>query len=255
MQQGVSARCLGVARACRVAFVDLLAPRTCVGCEEEGNWLCAVCVHRVAEHANVTCIGCGMLSPHGATCDRCRPVVRLRGVVAATAYGDVVVQRIIHTTKYARAADVARAWSPLVERFVRSATGDALRAALGTGAVVVPVPLSARRLRARGFNQSELLAGEFVRMGWTPELLHALERPWVWPWRAHVQARLTRMQRLQNVIGAFRVRHNAAAAIRARHVLLVDDVVTTGATLTACAHALRDAGAYAVWGFALAREV
>jgi ComF family protein len=103
---------------------------------------------------------------------------------------------------------------------------------------LVPVPLAVRRRRERGFNQSELLAAVLATHWGIP----------VWPdllVRSHFkssQTRLTQEQRLHNVAGAFHLSGNAAR-LRGRHVLLVDDVVTTAATMNACAAILFRRGA------------
>jgi ComF family protein len=106
-------------------------------------------------------------------------------------------------------------------------------------AALVPVPLSARRERERGYNQSERLAA-------------ALGRHWSLPvWRdvlvrgrhTQTQTRLTPGERLRNVSGAFRPAAGARSVLRGAHVIVVDDVVTTAATLNACAAALCEGGA------------
>lgn len=112
----------------------------------------------------------------------------------------------------------------------------------------VPVPLSAKRLRERGYNQSELIArAAAARWGiplWTDVLLRSRA--------TQAQARLTAADRLTNVAGAFRVADGVHARLRGAHVILVDDVVTTAATLNACAAALVAGGArvvsYATFG-------
>jgi ComF family protein len=105
---------------------------------------------------------------------------------------------------------------------------------------LVPVPLSARRLRERGFNQSECLAAELSERWSLPVWRTILERTHF----RRSQTRLTPEQRLHNVAGAFRVAVGAnAQRLRGAHVLIVDDVVTTAATLNACAAALFAAGA------------
>jgi ComF family protein len=103
---------------------------------------------------------------------------------------------------------------------------------------VVPVPLAAVRRRERGFNQSELLAAELGRAWAIPAVTASLERV-----RAtKTQTRLTPGERLANVAGAFRAT-GAARALRGGHIIVVDDVVTTAATLNACAEALFAGGA------------
>lgn len=105
-------------------------------------------------------------------------------------------------------------------------------------AALLPVPLSPRRLRRRGYNQSECLARELARRWQVPLWCGVIDRTHF----TSSQTRLTPEQRLDNVAGAFRV-VGEGARLRGAHVVLVDDVVTTGATLNACATGLFAAGA------------
>lgn len=115
--------------------------------------------------------------------------------------------------------------------------------------VVVPVPLHWTRRIRRGFNPAALLAAglaEAIGLPFSPEALRRRRR-------GRRQVGLGRRERRRALAGVFVVPPRAARSIRGREVLLVDDVVTTGATLEACAEALRAAGARRVAGFALAR--
>lgn len=104
---------------------------------------------------------------------------------------------------------------------------------------LVPVPLAAVRLRERGFNQSALVAEALARRWALPVWTHVLVRA-----RATTsQTRLTPVERVSNVAGAFRAATGSADVLRGAHLLLVDDVVTTAATLNACAAALFAGGA------------
>jgi ComF family protein len=105
--------------------------------------------------------------------------------------------------------------------------------------VVVAVPLARQRLIWRRFNQSQVLANEVARLSKKPVALRALER--TRPTRSQVG--LSRNERKRNVTGAFRVAPDEQVAIAGKSVLLVDDVVTTGATVNAAAKALKRAGA------------
>jgi ComF family protein len=103
--------------------------------------------------------------------------------------------------------------------------------------VIVPVPLHRSRIRARGYNQSQLLADELGNLFGIPVVSKVLVRT-----RAtQSQTRLTAQQRQQNVAGAFAVFESEA--VRSKRILLVDDVVTTGCTVNECAKTLRKAGA------------
>lgn len=133
----------------------------------------------------------------------------------------------------------------------QAAVGDgqsvALKGQAAPGPVLVPVPLHPRRFQERGFNQSELLGWEVSRLlGWPLEGQSLLRVR-----ATHRQARLGRSQREQNLNGAFAVRAGWAAP---GHVVLIDDVYTTGATASACAEALVRAGARRVDILTLAIE-
>lgn len=109
---------------------------------------------------------------------------------------------------------------------------------------VVPVPLYSARYQERGYNQAELLAGAFC---------HSVQLPLCSAWlvrrrSTHSQVGLTAIERRHNVEDAF----VATNAVFGKHLLLIDDVYTTGATMRACAQAALDAGAGAVYGLALA---
>jgi ComF family protein len=129
------------------------------------------------------------------------------------------------------------------------AMSDRWRRVAAGGEVLVPVPIHAAKRRQRGFNQAELLAREVGRILGLP-VADILER------REQTQAQhaLGRGARARNVAHAFGVREGAAVAVAGRWVVLVDDVVTTGATLAGCARALDEAGALAVSALAVARE-
>ncbi|HYL72298.1 MAG TPA: phosphoribosyltransferase family protein [Candidatus Dormibacteraeota bacterium] len=137
-------------------------------------------------------------------------------------------------------------------RYLAPLMGELLRDALALRPlevdVVVPVPLAPRRLRTRGFNQATLLAtevGDAVNAAVMPDILSREGR--------QAQSTLRATQRLENLVGAFRCTHTAAIA--GKRVLLVDDVVTTGATVSACADTLAEAGASRVTVLAFARDL
>jgi len=119
--------------------------------------------------------------------------------------------------------------------------------AISGPALLVPVPVHIERRRVRGYNQAELIAVELGRVARLPVRL-ALERTR----ETTKQHRLDRAARLANLRDAFGTTTTLAPGTA---VVIVDDIVTTTATLEACASALRDAGAAAVYGFAIAREV
>jgi len=108
--------------------------------------------------------------------------------------------------------------------------------------LVIPVPLHQRRFISRRFNQSQLLAKELATLTGVPMNTFVLVRNKSTP----SQGGLNRKKRFKNVKGAFAIRHDMAELVKGRHIVLVDDVLTTGATASACAKVLKNAGALSV---------
>jgi len=217
------------------AALDLAFPAACAGCGREGAPLCNSCLPALDAR-----LGLPGGTPMGMPADLPAPLLQLEWCAPFAG----PVRAALHDLKYRG------------ERRLAEPLGAAIArrwACVGSGAqVVVPVPVHAERERHRGYDQAALIAAGAARRLGLP-FANALERG-----RATVaQFELGRDQRAANVAGAFRLRgsdQRSAAAIAGRWVLLVDDVVTTGATLAACATALERSGARAVSAIAVARE-
>ena len=227
--------------------LDLVLPRHCVACEraldaDEAGAVCGRCWARLETLAAPRCERCGhperrrpafvATEPRCAWCELLPPYVR--AVRSATWMGGAGSgPSIVHALKYGGWPAVA---GGMAERMARLAWPTDVSA---ERALVVPVPLAATRERERGFNQSALLAAALAARWGVPVALDLVERA-----RAtRTQTRLTPGERLANVRGAFRATSGAPARLRGLHVVLVDDVVTTCATLNACAAALFGCGA------------
>jgi ComF family protein len=161
---------------------------------------------------------------------------------AAVRYDDVA-RALVHALKYGDRLDLA----PTMGRWAANAG----RELLGQADVLVPVPLHWRRLWARRFNQAARLADVISTASGVPVAYGALKR--VKP-TAH-QVGLSRSQRAENVQGAFRVNDEGKAEVAGRRLVLIDDVLTSGATVDACARALLRAGARNVDVLIFARVV
>ncbi len=218
------------------AFLDALFPIHCCGCGREGAAACPSCLASLRIHPLNLCPGCGLVSPGGMAHARCRPDSALDGLVSPYHYADPFVRALIKEYKYRGAAEAGNALANLVH-----AGASALITALPRDAKVVPMPLHASRERMRGFNQAECLAASVARVLETP-----VARPLARKKRTREQARLEIGERQKNCKDAF-----ASQPVDGDYIL-VDDVVTTGATMKAAALALKEAGARSVIGFALA---
>lgn len=180
---------------------------------------------------------------HTALCGYCmadRPVYA--SARAAMEYGEVA-QGLVAAFKYRDRTQHA----PMMAQWMHRAGYDVLMAC----EVLIPVPLHWRRLLQRRYNQSLLLAQQLSVLTATPVLADGLLRVRHTP----PQASLGRAQRLENVKGAFRVNHRHAHAIRGKTIALIDDVMTTGATIDACTRVLLQAQAKAVHVVTLARTI
>ncbi len=213
-------------------LLDLALPPVCAGCGVEGEPLCRGC--RPALDLRLTLpAGTPLGLPEGPP----DPLVRLEWCAPFAG----AVRRALHALKYTGERRLAE---PLGE-----AVASRWAACRGSGDVLVPVPVHPSRRRERGYDQAELIAAAAARRLGAP-MVPAVERT-----RATTaQYRLDRRHRAANVDGAFAVRRECEARVAGRDVVLVDDVVTTGATLAASANALLAAGASSVAAVTVARE-
>jgi ComF family protein len=220
------------------ALADLFFPRSCVSCErllDAGgrDLVCGRCWARVHDLPYPRCDRCGhpLAREHCAWCPLLPPFVRAARSVCWIP-GETA-GAIVHALKYRGWRGVAEGMATRMARLAWPSDVVSERTAL------VPVPLAATRERERGYNQSTLLAYALGARWRVPVWPRCVERTR----RTSTQTRLTREERRRNVSGAFGVPLDAQSSLRGAHVVLVDDVITTGATLGACAGALFDAGA------------
>lgn len=243
MAQGATHRPLLTSLSDRL--LDLVFPPRCVSCNAFGAFICSGCQATMTAAGGARCPTCWMPRRAGGAresahpCGRCRHTAPAFNAVRAVYVYEGPARDAVHALKYRGVSAVARemassmatalqAWSPLVT-------------------VVMPVPIAGHRRRLRGYNQTELLAAEVARDSRLPLVRRALRK--CLSTAPQVQQPDEEARR-RNVAGSFNCRGRPPAG----GVLLIDDVITTGATLDACARVLLNAGSGPVFALTFARE-
>jgi len=209
-------------------IISLYAPHICIECGNESNALlcghCSSTVPRVPSR----CYRCKAVSRDYETCKRCHAQTPLRKVWVTAPY-ESIAREVVHRTKYERAQAGAQTMARLTSPLLTGVADDVL---------LVPVPTASRRVRQRGYDQAVLFARELGELtGLKTARLLARQG------QAH-QVGAGRTDRLRHLQGAFRVTH--PGNIEGKRVILVDDVLTTGATLETAAREFRRAGAKSI---------
>jgi len=226
-------------------WADLLFPCTCIGCGGfvgEGRFahLCDACRAGISLIEPPVCPVCGApidgrVEPeHAPVCPKCTDIEPAFHNGRSLFRHHGTGRRIVHELKYHHGNFLLKDIALLCERFAEFEWRMA-------GAVFVPVPLYPRKLRERGYNQSEWLARLFASRYPGARMLPLLVRVV----DTQTQTRLGRGERLKNLRGVFAMRPGAVVDRRQAYVL-VDDVYTTGATLAECSRVLRKAGARSI---------
>ncbi len=250
-------------------FLDLIFPIECLGCGREGKWLCEDCFRKINLKPKQYCLHCKKENSFGQFCPPCQILYSLDGVWIAALYDELLISQAIKKLKYnfisGLADDLGRLMILFVDKLLEH--GRVLKPGLSSGVdwqnfkqaenlplailnfhdnLIVPVPLSRKRLRWRGFNQAELLArrvaeeyGLALDGGNLIRVKHKT-----------AQAKLNEIKRLDNIKNCFVWQ---GGNLNKKNIILIDDVVTTGATLNECARVLKANGAGEVFGLVVAK--
>ena len=230
----------------RESALHWLWPRICLACREDlpfplAGPLCGACLGRLRRLEGALCARCGAPWPGPeALCPDCRRGLWALDEIRAAFRYRMPLPPLLYAFKYGGRLWAGRA---LADWMAGAFPG---RGEFGATDALVPVPLHPARERRRGFNQARILAQAVGRAGGLP-VIDALRRRW----NTRPQSRLARSERRGRLEGAFVPA--PGSDVRGLRLLLIDDVCTSGATLEACAKALRAAGAESVKAYALAR--
>lgn len=239
-------------------LLDLVFPRRCLGCQQllgvpRNTYLCGDCRHGIATPVQLRCAFCTTPVIAGKTCPKCHPTHALDRLLVAANYDDELVVHMVKTLKYRFVKIIADDIAAHMARYFKAL---AARFDLPQHMSIVAVPLHSKRLRWRGFNQTELIATELAHRLSLPYLPDVLQRTHATSPQADIKDRTSRIKNAQGMFGLAVAPLNSNPAVRplsGKTILLVDDVSTTGATLNDAARVLKSAGAREVIGFVFAR--
>lgn len=210
-------------------FLNFLFPQKCVGCGIKNEILCNECLTKIDY-------------PDGAP---------RQYIFAAAAYHDAYVKKTIWLLKY---RGVKSAAEPLAKLIYQRSLNLGVRLLFRSRTpklswIIIPIPLSKKRLRERGFNQSELIAKHIAAK------MSIMIKTDVLYKKIHTESQVSikdRAKRLNNIKGSFAVKNREA--VKNKNIILIDDVCTTGATISEARKVLREAGAKKIIGAVVARR-
>lgn len=218
-------------------FISVIAPHRCILCSKENNVVCTSCALEVFAESHMACYMCSVSRMDERPCASCAPHAALAGVWIAGTY-DAAIRTLVHVYKFSR---VKSASIPL------AAALDDMLPYLGSNVVVVPVPTAWPHIRVRGYDHTALLARELARRrGWRYEAVlrrrHNL--------RQVGASKTIRAQQANTAFEAVRPERVQGAT-----VVIVDDVVTSGATLAAASRELQSGSPSQVVGVVIAKHI
>jgi len=228
-------------------FLNLIFPPYCINCQSEGSYLCQDCLSLIDVSSNQYCPFCRppKIVFDGKTCNFCKRTKNLDGLYSAAPYQNFIIKKTIAQFKYepyVKALSVPLSLLIIKHFQLLDQKFD------WNDAVLIPIPLTKRKIRQRGFNQSEEISRELsVPLGIPLVSNVVLKIKETLP-----QVELSGSQREENVKGVFFCKN--PEAVRDKKILLIDDVFTTGSTMEECARVLKCADAREVWGIVAARE-
>lgn len=219
--------------------LDIVFPPVCGGCEKVGSRWCVECQARVQILRGTLCEVCGLPQDKADICVACRADRPHFHALRAWAVYEGPVKKALHKLKYRRDIALGDVLAAHMVHFVKELNWHV--------DVIIPIPLGRQRYRERGYNQVGMIAKPLalaLNIEFAPKILIRCKE-------TRSQVGLTRQERRENVHEAFQ----AGAGVRGKNILLLDDVSTTGSTLSSSAETLFSSGAKDVFALTVARAL
>ena len=221
--------------------LDWIFPPHCAGCGQLGQRWCLECLAKTQSIKLPVCKKCGEpVSQKNFIHQRCLQEIKFLEFIRSYGFYQPPLLDAIHKLKYQNDIGIAESLSTYLVELYQAIEWET--------DIVIPVPLNKQKLSSRGYNQAKLIARPFSLAINRPLISNTLFRTI----DTRSQVGLSRNERIFNVQNAFIIKNNS---VQGKRIILVDDVSTPGATLEACARALKEAGAEAIVGLTLAKAV
>jgi len=250
-------------------LIELIFPIQCLECSKEKTWLCKECFKKLEPKLAMHCVFCESKTTYGETCTTCKPKYALDGAIACIPYSNKLIQTLIHNWKYNSIKEITKYLALFVKLSVQQAQTEARKSSskileqgiskldlthtieippilLNEPIIIVPTPLHKNKLKERGFNQSELLAKLLVENNPKWQIKNIIQRTK----KTTAQASLHGVDRITNIQDAFTISEQIND-IRGKHIIIIDDVITTGNTTNAMAMLLKRSYAKSVWALTI----
>lgn len=234
-------------------FLDIFFPRFCLGCGLEGTYLCQDCkeILEISQHKYCLCEIAPLRLPGAQKAGKCKKCSskKLSGLYFPLSYKEKpLTKKLIHFFKYPPyyVKDLSGSLAELVANHLQLLEEN--EKTLFANCALVPIPMDRKKLKQRGYNQTEEITKELSKITGAMVFNNVLVKTK----KTAPQMELAKEKRLENLKGCFTCRNKEK--LTNKKIFLIDDVYTTGSTMEECARALKQAGARDVWGIAIARD-
>ena len=223
-------------------LLDILFPKFCASCKNEGDFLCSDCFNKIKVFSGYFCPVCGKRDFKPRKHPACAGKTFLKTLIVTTFYNDFLIREIIHAYKYNFIKPLAEPLSQLLIKSIEAPENGF------SDFILIPIPLHPTRLKWRGFNQAELIAKKLSERYQITIETNALIRAKNTTPQVEVGER---EKRIENIKNAFFCPNSDL--VKDQKIILVDDVSSTGATLEEAAKTLKNSGAKEIWGMVIAK--